>query len=134
MKVLRNLGTQFSAPRLSRAVSKGTSVLHIAGHLSLSAVNDAQSILHTGAGDMTLTELTALDWRGVDLVTLSACDSGVRRVVSVLTADGAESDSLVRGLRLRGAKQVMATLWPIDDEAAADLMRHFLMASRHRKI
>jgi CHAT domain-containing protein len=56
----------------------------------------------------------------VDLVVLSACDTALGREVS-----GEGLVGMVRGFVHAGAKRVVASLWKVDDEATADLMKTF---------
>jgi tetratricopeptide (TPR) repeat protein len=59
----------------------------------------------------------------VDLVVLSACDSAVG------DAPGAEGVySLSRAFFYAGARRVVASLWPVDDRAAAEFMTHYYTA------
>jgi CHAT domain-containing protein len=55
-----------------------------------------------------------------ELVTLSACDTAKGKL------EGEEGDnSLVQAFLIAGAKSVVATLWKVDDESTADLMKRF---------
>jgi len=55
-----------------------------------------------------------------DLVTLSACDTGVGRL------QGEEGImNLARSFLVAGAKSVLASLWEVDDRSTATLMAHF---------
>lgn len=55
-----------------------------------------------------------------DLVTLSACDTGIGRL------QGQEGiSSLVRSFLLAGARSVVASLWQVDDRSTGVLMKHF---------
>ncbi len=93
-------------------------VIHVASHFKVS--DDAsQSYLLMGDGQAltlsTLHELASMNrlFRGVDLVTLSACQ----------TAQG--TDSLGALVVENGAKSVLATLWPVADKETAQLMGDF---------
>jgi CHAT domain-containing protein len=55
-----------------------------------------------------------------ELVTLSACETGVGKQVK-----GEGSISLIRGFMYAGARRVVASSWKVDDEATAELMKHF---------
>ena len=55
-----------------------------------------------------------------DLVVLSACDTALGKEIH-----GEGLVGLTRGFMHAGAKQVMASLWKINDAATADLMRRF---------
>jgi CHAT domain-containing protein len=54
------------------------------------------------------------------LVTLSACETGVNAI-----APGDELIGLARGFFAAGAPSLVVSLWTVDDEAAARLMRLF---------
>src|SRR6266404_3526723 len=56
----------------------------------------------------------------VDLVVLSACQTGIGKQVR-----GEGLVALPRGFLLAGARRVVASLWRVDDEATADLMQRF---------
>lgn len=59
----------------------------------------------------------------VDLVTLSACETGLGKAVRAEGLIG-----LTRGFIHAGASRVLASLWKVDDAATAELMRRFYSA------
>jgi CHAT domain-containing protein len=76
----------------------------------------------SGAGDGLLTaeELTWLDLSGCEMVTLSACETGLG------SSRGAEGlVGLRRALHQAGARTVVASLWAVEDEATSQLMTAF---------
>ena len=60
---------------------------------------------------------------GADLVVLSGCQTGLGKAVQ-----GEGLVGLTRGFMYAGARRVVASLWQVDDESTADLMRRFYRA------
>jgi CHAT domain-containing protein len=52
-----------------------------------------------------------------DLVTLSACETGLGKI-----SNGDDVVGLIRGFLYAGSTAVVATLWKVDDQATSDLM------------
>ena len=71
-------------------------------------------------GILTAEEVTSLDLNGTNLVTLSACESGVGEAKS-----GEGVFGLRRSFMMAGAQNLLMTLWPVDDITTADLMVDF---------
>ncbi|MEM8931974.1 MAG: CHAT domain-containing tetratricopeptide repeat protein [Acidobacteriota bacterium] len=106
-------------------------VIHLAAHgvYRPRAPRFSYLALAEGEGSDGLLEIDevagALDLDGVDLVTLSACQTALgehRR--------GDEILSLPRAFLQAGAPAVVSTLWRVDDESTAFLMRAFYQQLR----
>ncbi|HEY0802974.1 MAG TPA: CHAT domain-containing protein, partial [Steroidobacteraceae bacterium] len=101
--------------------SKDYSVLHIGTHFSLRPGNSLRSFLVLGDGSqLNLSDISQLSFAGIDLVTLSACQTGLGGAVS---DDGSEIEGLSAIVQHGGARQVIASLWQVEDKSTASLMR-----------
>lgn len=99
-------------------------LLHLACHGRFRADNPAFSSLQLGDGPVPLQDLRGLRLRA-RLVVLSACETGLSRL-----APGDEVLGLVRAFTLAGAGAVVASLWPVDDAASADLIERLYAGLR----
>ena len=71
-------------------------------------------------GIVSARELAGLDWRGTQLVVLSACETGVG---AVATGEGVYG--MRRALVLAGTESQVLSLWNVNDAATRELMRTF---------
>jgi CHAT domain-containing protein/Tfp pilus assembly protein PilF len=76
-------------------------------------------------GFLEMQDIYNLNWP-VDLVVLSACETGLGRNVK-----GEGIVGLTRGFMYAGASRVVASLWAVDDVATSELMRRFYSAMFH---
>lgn len=117
---LRGEASKANFQRLARGMDR----IHIASHGKFDNTRPMQSALYlapSGSDDgrLTVAELYELDLNA-DLVTLSACETGLGRL-----AGGEELIGLTRGFLFAGTRSIVASLWPVDDAATAELMRTF---------
>ncbi|MBC7994786.1 MAG: CHAT domain-containing protein [Rhizobacter sp.] len=97
-------------------------MVHVAAHAELDDVDPLFSriLFASDANDSGLLEareIYTLDLRGVRLITLSACESGLGRV-----ARGDEIIGFTRSLLSAGASSIVASLWPVADDSTDVLM------------
>jgi CHAT domain-containing protein len=94
-------------------------LVHLACHGEFRTDNPMFSSLHLADGWITVSDL--LDARlHAQLVTLSACETGVNKIHA-----GDELLGLARGFFSAGAASLIVTLWRVNDEAAMRLMGDF---------
>jgi CHAT domain-containing protein/Tfp pilus assembly protein PilF len=114
------LDDQFTQQSMRQTLLRHYPVVHIASHFRFAAGNDTKSFLLLGDGaHLTLAELKGSVnlFGGVQLLTLSACNTGV--------GDGAEVEGFGTLAQRQGAKAVIASLWPVADESTSRLMQEF---------
>ena len=71
-------------------------------------------------GILTAEEVSRLNLNGTELVTLSACQSGLGSAESSEGVFG-----LQRGFKMAGVKTLVVSLWNVDDEVTSELMKLF---------
>jgi CHAT domain-containing protein len=120
-----------SLPTLNREDLNQYKVLHLATHAYVpsSAPERASVILslvdrngQSQAGYLGLKEITELKLNA-DLVTLSACETGIGREI-----EGEGLVGLARGFMYAGVPRVVASLWKVADAPTAKLMQDFYAA------
>lgn len=99
-----------------------SAVLHVAAHAEVDDVDPLFSrILLANDGQdrglLEAREVYGLDMRSVSLVTLSACESGLGKVLK-----GDEIVGFTRSFLSAGASSMVASLWPVADDATEALM------------
>lgn len=95
------------------------SVLHIASHAQLLPANGRAAHIKLWDGNLGLREIAGLQLGGA-LVVLSACEGADAELLP-----GEEALSLSRAFLAAGARGVVASLWPVYEQAALLLMDRF---------
>jgi len=99
-------------------------VIHVAAHGEFQAEHPLNSRLLLSPEGADNGQLTAGDLYGLrlnaDLVTLSACETGMGKVLS-----GDDVVGLTRGFLYAGANSIVASLWPVSDDETTFLMTRF---------
>jgi CHAT domain-containing protein len=93
--------------------------VHLATHAIFRADNPLYSAVRLGDGWLTAADIYGLSL-AADLVVLSACETGTSAVLH-----GDELIGLTRGFLYAGAHSLVASLWPANDMATANLMSTF---------
>ncbi len=123
---------------------KEPNILHIATHgffindntipnpmlksgIALSGAN-ASAIKGKSDGIVTALKLSGLDLKGTDLVVLSACQTGVVDINSTDSVSG-----LSKAFIQAGAKDIVMSLWSVDDQATKELMTSFYQEMKENK-
>jgi CHAT domain-containing protein/Flp pilus assembly protein TadD len=115
---------QFTKASLLAIIKQERQVVHISSHFRFYPGDASRSFLLLGDGSiMTLAEMKEQPnlFQGVELVTLSACDTATQR------PDGAgkEIDAFAELVQRLGASGVMASLWAVLDRSTSQLMKGF---------
>ena len=107
-----------------RALAGSHRYLHLAAHGQFRSANPLASRLALAPGGEHDGSLSVSEIYGLrldaDLVTLSACETGLGRKVN-----GDDLVGMTRGFLYAGSSNIVASLWEVDDAATAELMQGF---------
>lgn len=102
-------------------------IVHFATHANFVPGQPDESFILFGNGDRaTLRDIETWNLTQVDLVVLSACETGVGGILG----NGEEILGLGYQMQLAGALATIASLWVVDDEGTEVLMNAFYKALR----
>jgi len=124
------VGNKATKKAVLNAANNHYQILHFATHAEVNWDDPALSAIklspeNSNTSDLanpeslTLQEISQLNLNA-DLVVLSACETAAGKVTT-----GEGPIGLSRAFFEAGAKRVLATLWPVDDEASAKLQGFF---------
>lgn len=97
----------------------GSRYLHLATHGQLRQDNPMFSSVRLDDGPLNFYDVFDLEL-DAELVTLSACNTGVNRL-----APGDELSGLMRGFLYAGAPSLVVSLWAVNDRSTCELMQTF---------
>lgn len=125
------LDENFNQNALLSVLEQGFPVLHIASHFVFQPRTDQDAYLLLGNSDiLTLAQIRSdYDFKSVDLLTLSACQTAVGSY-----GKGKEVEGFGALAQKQGAKSVIATLWPVDDRSTGLFMKHFYQIKTQNKL
>jgi len=119
------LGADATERAVKQGTSRGLRLLHFGTHAILDEAHPRRSavVLAPGAADedglLQPREAAALSLGGA-VVVLAACQSA-----SGVVLQGEGALSLARSFLEGGSRAVVGSLWPVEDEEAADFLGHF---------
>jgi len=122
-----HLGAGNSKRHLLDGRAKGVPLLHLSTHATADEANPERSRIlfsparpEDGPDYLFLKEVYELDLRGVDLATVSACDTERGKVIR---GEGLQGFS--RALLSAGSRAAVTTLWRVADRPTTELMKQF---------
>ena len=126
------LDEDFTQDEFRRALQESRPVLHIASHFVFNPGVVTDSYLLLGRGTrLSLYDLEhtpGMRFDDVDLLTLSACQTAVSE-----KGTGRELEGFSTIAQRKGAKAVLATLWPVADPSTCALMKSFYLIHQEGK-
>ena len=103
----------------------GNNLIHVAAHATVDEIDPSYSAIKLAKdklprGDLEAHEVIKMNLSAARLVTISACESGLGKV-----ADGDEFYGFKRAFLAAGARSLLLSLWPVEDDSTATLMTTF---------
>ena len=117
-EVERNNDQQRSNPHQGPAALSGENPLLRSG-IALAGANQPDAD-PSDDGYLTALEVARLNWKGTELVVISACESGKGDIQA-----GEGVYGLKRAIAVAGARSSLLSLWKVDDRATAAFMESF---------
>jgi len=115
------LDQDFNQSQLRMILLDEYPVLHIASHFQFKPGTEKNSFLLLGDGShLDLAEIRQgnYNFKGVDLLTLSACNTAIGD-----NGEGREVEGFAVLAQKKGAKGILATLWSVADQSTSLLMQ-----------
>ena len=124
---------KFNRLEMLKALKLNRPLVHISSHFNFVPGSNLNSFLLLGDGNiMNLSEFQKHKnlFGGVELLTLSACETAAQRPNS----DGREIDAFAELAQRLGAKSVLATLWKIDSNSTVELTTNFYKVYKNESL
>jgi tetratricopeptide (TPR) repeat protein len=115
-----HLGADARKSYLAGSALENVPLLHFGTHAMVDAETPDRSRILLASGYLFQREVYSLDLRGVDLVTISACDTARGKIVR-----GEGMQAFSRAFLAAGARSTVASLWRVPDDASAAFMKQF---------
>jgi CHAT domain-containing protein len=107
---------------ITESKANSYTIVHLATHGHLSVGKPEESFILFGNGDKaTISDIRNWTLNNVDLVVLSACQSGI----GAKLGSGVEILGLGYQMQAAGARVAIASLWKVDDNGTQALMTDF---------
>jgi len=120
------LNDEFTVESIKNAAASNYKIIHFATHFEINPYSESSSRLLIGDGStLSLEDFRKgeFDFSNINLITLSACKTGERGIIT--TSHSVEVEGLGLTLHKNGAKSVLATLWSVYDKSTTLFMREF---------
>ncbi|MGD1702095.1 CHAT domain-containing protein [Dapis sp. BLCC M229] len=118
------LGDDFTKQLMELRMSSH-SLIHFATHSAFVSGSPEDSFILYGDGELaSLREVENWNLSGVELVVLSACETGKGKQLG----DGSEILGFGYQMQVAGAAASLATLWRVDDQGTSEFMNNFYTA------
>lgn len=108
--------------------AKEFDILHLGCHGEFRPDNPLFSSLHLADGAITVRDICSQKLKA-GLVTLSACETGLNSIFA-----GDEILGLTRGFLTAGVSSLVLSLWTVNDEATAELMKNFYLRLQTKSV
>jgi CHAT domain-containing protein len=116
----RLINNDFSR-QATESLMQNNNIVHLATHAEFNIGKPENSFLIFGNGDrILLNEMKDLPMSNVDLIVLSACQTGVGKL-----GNGIEILGFGYQVQRAGAKAAISSLWQVSDEGTKALMQEF---------
>jgi len=124
---------KFNKINFYNSFENNTEFIHLATHFKFaSSISDSSKMLLGDGSSLTLDQIRSeVKPISTYLLTLSACNTGD----SIASGDITKAyEGLSNVFQLKGAKNIISTLWEIDDQATVDFMTIFYSLLLNNKI